>query len=157
MKKIAIAIAFSLFSLSAYAATVRSSNGATASVAHSAAHSFQCIINKLEHQGYKIHFMGGYRRHGSVRASLHPAGLALDINQYSRNVTRPRMPANEIQIANSCGAISGAQWGWKDSGHFQIANVASRRHHRYARYKRHYDRNNFARNSYKYNVSYWGY
>ncbi|WP_412772449.1 hypothetical protein [Nitrobacter sp.] len=123
------------------AGIVRSSSGATAHVANHAAGAFQCLVSALDRQGYPIRFMGGWRAHGSVRASLHPAGLALDINQYARNVTRPRMPPNEIALANSCGLISGAQWANADSGHFQLGgwsgggrHVARRRHHRHDHY-----------------------
>lgn len=118
------------------AGVVRSSSGATAHVAGRATGAFQCLVSALDRQGYPIRFMGGWRAHGSVRASLHPAGLALDINQYARNVTRPRMPHNEIALANSCGLISGAQWSNADSGHFQLGgwsgggrHYASRRHY----------------------------
>lgn len=116
---------------------VRSASGATAYVAARASRAFQCLVNALDAQGYPIRFMGGWRAHGSVRASLHPAGLALDINQYRRNVTRPRMPGNEIALANRCGLISGAQWGWADSGHFQLGGWAGRKRH-YATHRRHH-------------------
>jgi hypothetical protein len=118
---------------------VRALSGATAHVAASAAGSFQCIVDRLERQGYPIRFMGGWRARGSLRGSLHRAGLAIDINQTGRNRTIPRMPSNEVEIANSCGAISGAQWGHRDSGHFQIGgwtgwgqNYARRHQARYA-------------------------
>lgn len=116
--------------------TVRSRSGAVAHVAARAAPAFQCFINRLEAQGYPIRFMGGWRRHGSVRASLHPAGLALDINQIARNVTRPRMPRNEVALANACGLISGAQWGHADSGHVQLGGWAG--HGRKGRLARHH-------------------
>jgi hypothetical protein len=119
------------------AGIVRSATGATAHVASRATGAFQCLVSALDRQGYPIRFMGGWRRHGSVRASLHPAGLALDINQYRRNVTRPRMPGNEIALANRCGLISGAQWGWADSGHFQLGGWAGRKRH-YATHRRHH-------------------
>lgn len=120
---------------------VRSTSGATARVANRATGAFQCLVSALDRQGYPIRFMGGWRAHGSVHGSLHPAGLALDINQYGRNVTRPRMPRNEIALANSCGLIAGAQWSNADSGHFQLGgwsgkgrHEARRRYHRGARY-----------------------
>ncbi|MBN9007224.1 MAG: hypothetical protein J0H40_17640 [Rhizobiales bacterium] len=118
------------------AGIIRSASGATAHVAARAAGAFQCLVDALDRQGYPIHFMGGWRAHGSVRASLHPAGLALDINQLRRNVTRPRMPRNEIALANACGLISGAQWGWADSGHFQLGGWAGRKRH-YAMHRHH--------------------
>jgi hypothetical protein len=100
---------------------VKASSGAVAHVAAHVAGAFQCVINKLESEGYPVKFMGGWASHGHIRHSLHYAGLALDINQIGRNVTRPRMPANEVSLANSCGLTSGAQWRHADSGHFQIA------------------------------------
>lgn len=120
---------------------VRSASGATAHVANRATGAFQCLVSALDRQGYPIRFMGGWRAHGSVHGSLHPAGLALDINQYGRNVTRPRMPRNEIALAKSCGLIAGAQWANADSGHFQLGGWSGRgrhearpRHHRREHY-----------------------
>jgi hypothetical protein len=121
------------------AGVVRSSSGATAHVANHATGAFQCLVSALDRQGYPIRFMGGWRAHGSVRASLHPAGLALDINQYGRNVTRPRMPHNEIALANSCGLVAGAQWANADSGHFQLGGWSGRGRHSARRHHRHPD------------------
>lgn len=120
---------------------IRSRSGVTAHVAGRATGAFQCLVAALDRQGYPIRFMGGYRRHGSVRGSLHPAGLALDINQYGRNRTRPRMPSNEIALANACGLIAGAQWANGDSGHFQLGGWSgSLHHHRHRRHHRRYAR-----------------
>ncbi|MDR6305241.1 hypothetical protein GGQ85_002961 [Nitrobacter vulgaris] len=107
---------------------IRSASGAKAHVANRATGAFQCLVSALDRQGYPIRFMGGWRAHGSVHGSLHPAGLALDINQYGRNVTRPRMPHNEIALANSCGLVAGAQWAHADSGHFQLGGWSGGRH-----------------------------
>jgi hypothetical protein len=96
-------------------------------VAHHATEAFQCLINKLEAQGYPVHEMGGYARGGHIRHSLHYSGRALDVNQLSRGVTKPRMPDNEIALANACGLISGAQWVNNDSGHFQLGGYAGRK------------------------------
>jgi hypothetical protein len=104
-------------------------------VAARAAVAFQCVINKLEGEGYPVKFMGGWASHGHIRHSLHYAGLALDINQIERNVTKPPMPKNEIEIARGCGLTSGASWGYADSGHFELSGatrVASYRHRHYA-------------------------
>jgi hypothetical protein len=120
------------------AGVVRSSSGATAHVANHATDAFQCLVSALDRQGYPIRFMGGWRAHGSVRASLHPAGLALDINQYGRNVTRPRMPHNEVALANSCGLVAGAQWANADSGHFQLGGWSGRGRHSARRHYRHH-------------------
>jgi hypothetical protein len=115
---------------------IRSASGARAHVANRATGAFQCLVSALDRQGYPIRFMGGWRAHGSVRGSLHPAGLALDINQYGRNVTRPRMPRNEIALANSCGLIAGAQWAHADSGHFQLGGWSGGRHEARRQYRR---------------------
>lgn len=119
MKKWVLAAGLLLAVSDASAGQIRARSGATAHVADSATAAFQCLVNGLEGIGYRIQFMGGWRKHGSVRGSLHPAGLALDINQYSRNVTRPRMPESATGIASSCGLIHGAVWRNADAGHFQ--------------------------------------
>ena len=115
---------------------VKAATGAVAYVSGRAMEAFQCVIGKLEAQGYPIKEMGGYANGGHIRHSLHYSGHALDINQLERNVTSPKMPANEIELANSCGLISGAQWRRADSGHFQLGGYdgktryASNHHHR---------------------------
>lgn len=114
------------------AGIVRSASGAAANVAPHAAAAFQCLVTALDNSGYPIKFMGGFRRHGSVRGSLHPAGLALDVNQIRRNVTVPPMPRNEVALANSCNLVSGAQWSAGDSGHFQFGGWAGEGRRRYA-------------------------
>ena len=126
---------------------VKTASGAVAYVASRATEAFQCVIDGLEKAGYPIKEIGGFASRGHIRHSLHYSGLALDINQQDRNVTVPPMPKNEIEIANRCGLISGAQWaGDPDSGHFQLGGwsggntrLASRhRHHvRYAFRSRH--------------------
>lgn len=117
---------------------VRAASGAVAHVAAGATHAFQCVVNALESQGYPVRFMGGYARGGHIRGSLHYSGRALDINQVSRNITSPRMPGNEIEIARGCGLISGAQWAHGDSGHFQSGGYAgSGRRHYASRHHRH--------------------
>lgn len=119
---------------------VKAASGAVAYVAKSATAAFQCVVTALEAAGYPIKEMGGFASRGHIRHSLHYSGLALDINQIERNVTRPRMPANEIEIARGCGLTSGASWGYADSGHFEIPqHYASRPRHRH--YARHYRSN----------------
>lgn len=93
--------------------------GVTASVAAAATGPMQCVLDALVSRGYPVRFMRGFGR-GSVAGSLHPAGMAMDVNQLSRGVTSPRMPSDEISLANGCGVISGAQWTNNDSGHFQL-------------------------------------
>jgi len=138
MPRVLLAAMLIALSAPAGASVIHSRSGASATVAASAAGPLQCVVNGLEAVGYPVVFIGGYRKLGSVRGSLHPAGLALDVNQIARNRTIPRMPSNEIAIANSCGAISGAQWANGDSGHFQIGGWAgSARHHAHRHHRRH--------------------
>lgn len=117
---------------------VRSVSGATAHVASSATAAFQCLVSALDAQGYPVRFMGGWRAHGSVRGSLHPSGLALDVNQVARNVTTPRMPGNEVALANGCGLVSGAQWAHGDSGHFQFGGYTGTHRHYASHHRKHY-------------------
>lgn len=114
------ALALVALALPVDAATIRSKSGVTAQVAAAALGPLQCVVDALEAAGYPVRFLGGWRARGSVRGSLHPMGMALDINQVARNRTVPRMPASEIAIARACGAVSGAQWAHGDSGHFQV-------------------------------------
>jgi hypothetical protein len=135
MTRVLIAMALLCLPATSFAGTVRSRSGATAHVADSATGAFQCLVSRLDGAGYPIHFMGGWRRHGSVSHSLHPSGLALDINQYGRNVVRPHLPVGTTAMANDCGLIHGASWDTADAGHFQLggwagnqAYYANRRH-----------------------------
>jgi hypothetical protein len=117
-------------SASVSASEVRSASGVVARVSPVAAGPLQCLVSALERQGYPVRFMRGYGP-GSVSGSLHPAGMALDVNQTARGRTTPRMPSNEVALARGCGVISGAVWANNDSGHFQLGGYdgsASRRH-----------------------------
>lgn len=114
---------------------VRAASGAVAYVARHATAAFQCVVDKLEAAGYRIKEMGGFASRGHIPGSLHYRGLALDVNQLERNVTSPRMPSNEVEIANGCGLVSGAQWKHADSGHFQLGGYDGRP--RYAHHRRH--------------------
>jgi hypothetical protein len=107
--------------------TVRASSGATACVASSAASKFQALINDLEATGYRIDFMGGWRRHGSVAESKHPAGLALDINQVGRGRVTRRLPGNATAIAARYGLLHGAVWHHSDAGHFEVMSTRTAR------------------------------
>lgn len=141
---LAAAMLCALVAMPAEAGTVRSKSGATAHVADRAVQAFQCLVDKLDSSGYRIKFMGGWRKHGSVRRSLHPSGMALDINQYSRNVTRPRIPASATAMARACGLIHGEVWGWADAGHFQLGGWAGRSKHHRHRYARKHHRKHYA-------------
>lgn len=104
-------------------ATVRSKSGVVVKVAPSARHALQCVIDYVEARGVRIKSMRGYGR-GTVRASLHPSGRAIDINQTARNVTHPRVPrAVANAAADHCGVVSGARWGYADNGHWNLTQV----------------------------------
>lgn len=103
---------------------VRSSTGITVRVAPAARASLQCVVDHVERAGVRVASMRGYGR-GSVRASVHPIGYALDINQYRRNGTRPHIPPAVSNAAGeACGVISGAAWGDKDNGHWNLSRSA---------------------------------
>ena len=100
---------------------VRSSKGVSIRVAPSARTALQCVVDYVEARGVRIKSMRGYGP-GTVRASLHPSGRAIDINQTSRDVTRPVVPrAISNAAADKCGVISGARWGYADNGHWNLA------------------------------------
>lgn len=101
-------------------ATVRARSGVTVRVAPAARAALQCVIDAVEAAGVRIKALRGYGR-GTVRGSLHPGGLALDINQTARNVTHPPVPRSVSNAAaDHCGVISGARWGYADNGHWNL-------------------------------------
>jgi hypothetical protein len=105
--------------------------GVSTTVAPGAAGPLQCVLNALVARGYPVRFLGGLSR-GHMPGSLHHTGMAMDVNQTARNVTRPRMPPDEAALAEGCGAVSGAAWrGSPDSGHFQVGGWAGRGHRQY--------------------------
>lgn len=137
MRAATLAAALLLFTApTAFGASVVSRSGVRAQVAPQAVQPLQCLLNGLESSGYPVKFLRGYG-HGTVRGSLHPSGMALDVNQIRRGVTVPRMPHNEIAIAAACGVISGAVWRNNDSGHFQVGGYGGRGHsHKHRRHRR---------------------
>ena len=103
---------------------VRSSTGITVRVAPAARASLQCVVDHVERAGVRIASMRGYGR-GSVSASVHPIGYALDINQTARNRTNPHVPPAVSNAAGeACGVISGATWGDRDNGHWNLSRSA---------------------------------
>lgn len=120
--------------------TLHTKSGRTFSVAAHAAGAFKSFVDEFERSGFPIRFIGGWRAHGSIPHSLHPAGLAIDICQTGRNRVACQMPPNVTAMAERCGLVHGAIWRRPDAGHFELAGshrYASRhrgRHHRrYAR------------------------
>lgn len=104
---------------------VRSKSGATARVNPKYREKFQCLIDKLDDHGYKINIIGGYRKTkiaGTNIWSKHASGNAIDINQYSRGYTKPRIPKASDQWAIDCGLYPGSFFG--DRGHFEIPGKA---------------------------------
>jgi hypothetical protein len=108
---------------------VRARSGATACVASNAARNFQAFVSDLESTGYRIDFMGGWRRHGSCReCNMHPRGLAIDINQTGRNRVTRRLPAGVTEMAERHGLLHGAVWSNADAGHFELMSASPTRY-----------------------------
>lgn len=106
----------------AFLTTIRASNGKSAKVASRYARQFQGFIDDLERAGYRIDFIGGWRRHGSCRAcDAHPAGRAIDVNQTGRNRVTRSLPPRVTDIAARHGLCHGAIWNSPDRGHFEVA------------------------------------
>jgi hypothetical protein len=106
-------------------ALVRASNGIGAYVHPYAVDAFKCVLNGFENTTrLRIVWVGGYgcRRN----KSNHPRGLAMDINQYARDRTKPVVPRRPgVQIAHDCKNVtSGAVWRNPDNGHFEIRSVS---------------------------------
>lgn len=106
-------------------ATVRSASGKTAKVGVRWQTQFQGLIDDLEAEGYRIEFMGGWRKWGTCRkCDAHPKGRALDINQTARNRVTRRFPSDVTRIAARHGLCHGAIWGNADRGHFEVADAS---------------------------------
>lgn len=102
-------------------AIVLSKSGKSIKVAPNARAALQCVVDYVERAGVRIKAMRGYGL-GTVRASLHPSGRAIDINQTARDVTRPRVPRSVSNAAaDHCGVVSGARWGYADNGHWNLS------------------------------------
>ncbi len=97
--------------------------GVTAKVNPKYRARFQCLVDALEANGYRISFMGGYRNSkiaGTDVVSKHAFGNALDVNQTARNRVKGALPKNASALAKQCGLFHGAQWGDPDAGHFEV-------------------------------------
>ena len=102
-------------------AIVKSRSGVSVRVSPNAHTALQCVVDYVEAAGVRIKAMRGYGP-GTVRASLHPSGRALDINQTDRDITIPHVPRLVSNAAaDKCGVISGARWGYADNGHWNLA------------------------------------
>ena len=108
-------------------ALVKASNGNGAYVHPSAVSTFKCILGGFENVRMPIAWIGGYGCR-PLATSNHPRGLAMDINQYARDKTKPVVPRQQgLQIARSCSATSGAVWRNPDNGHFEIRSASRSR------------------------------
>jgi hypothetical protein len=89
-----------------------------------AVNQLKCVVEKLRAQGLPIKTLWGYGcRPASY--SLHPRGLAVDVDQYARDRTSPQVPRQAgVQIANSCNVVSGAIWRNPDNGHFEVHSLS---------------------------------
>jgi hypothetical protein len=126
-KNLAIAFALAgvvtLVNFGARGDTVTSRSGVKVRVAASARAALQCVVDQVEAAGVRIKFMRGIGP-GTVKGSMHPGGRAIDINQLSRNVTRPAVPrAVSNAAADRCGVISGARWSYADNGHWNLGRT----------------------------------
>lgn len=127
MRAIAVALSLLVLTVSAQSAEIRSHSGLRASVASVAQHALQCVVDYVERAGIRIKSMRGFGP-GTVSASLHPSGQALDINQYGRGLTRPAVSHAVANAAGrECGVVSGGTWHDDDVGHWNLAGQ-----HRYS-------------------------
>lgn len=103
---------------------VRTSNGNGAYVHPSAVPAFECLMKGLEGARYPIKWVGGYGCR-PLPTSNHPRGLAMDVNQSSRDRTNPNIYRwNATAIAQACNLTHGAVWRNPDAGHFEIRSVS---------------------------------
>lgn len=110
---------------------VRSKTGATARVAHRHTAKFQCLVDWLDDNGFRIKSMGGIAKR-PFAGSLHPIGAALDIDQVRRNhlFHGKRYPEGTNEAASRCGLMHGDRTVWRnhpDYGHFQVAGITRSR------------------------------
>jgi hypothetical protein len=114
--------------IAARSGVIRSRHGATARVSPRHTAKFQCLIDWLDEQGFRIAAMTGFAQR-PYGGSLHPIGGALDIDQAGRNyLTRgKRYPAGVNEAASRCGLLHGDRTAWPrypDYGHFQVAGLS---------------------------------
>lgn len=132
MKRLVLALALTLTPAQGKSETVtiRSSAGATARVAKSAASAFQSYIAALEKSGARILSLGGIRRgRCSIPRHKHPCGLALDVCQLSRGRVddRCKLPprSQAVAMAARTGLIEGGSWCNSDYGHVEVRTPGS--------------------------------
>jgi hypothetical protein len=120
--------------IAARSGIIKSRNGASARVAPRHAAKFQCLVDWLDEQGFRIAAMTGFAQR-PYGGSLHPIGGAIDIDQAGRNyLTRgKRYPEGVNDAASRCGLLHGDRTAWPrypDYGHFQVAGVSRGLHRR---------------------------
>jgi hypothetical protein len=120
--------------IAARSGIIKSRYGASARVAPRHAAKFQCLVDWLDEQGFRIAAMTGFAQR-PYGGSLHPIGGALDIDQAGRNylMRGKRYPDGVNDAASRCGLLHGDRKAWPrypDYGHFQVAGVSRGLHRR---------------------------
>lgn len=114
------------------------------------AHQFKALLTWLAERQYPIREVGGFRSSyidpaytgGAKILSEHAkdGGKALDINQCDRNkvgvcggrngrlIKAIPFPPGTNEAAHRFGLFPGAEWGSKDTGHFQVEKVIAEQH-----------------------------
>jgi hypothetical protein len=114
--------------------TIRLANGQTVSVNKRSAAQFQGFFNDLIAAGAPVRGLGGYGLRGG-NPSQHPAGLAVDWAQHSRNVVdrdvqqwigSHRDTLNRLE--SKWGMSGGEHWRNPDTGHFSIDVLYGKKH-----------------------------
>jgi hypothetical protein len=114
--------------------TITLANGQQVSVNKLAAAQFKGFFNDLITAGAPVSNLGGYGlRPGNP--SQHPAGLAIDWAQSSRNVVSPAVarwirenPEVLNELERKWGMSGGEHWRNPDTGHFSIETLFGSKH-----------------------------
>lgn len=106
---------------------VKTNDGVGAEVHPAAKENFECLFKALEDNKYPMSFIYGYACR-PLATSNHPRGLAVDINQHSRDVTSPNIYRwrSATQLARNCNLTHGAVWRNPDAGHFEMRSQSRR-------------------------------
>lgn len=101
-------------------AVLQASNGRGAEVHPVGLERFQCLLKGMEEIRYPLKYIGGYGCR-PLPTSNHPRGLAVDLNQSSRDITNPNIYRwKATQVAAKCNLTHGAVWRNPDAGHFEL-------------------------------------
>jgi hypothetical protein len=113
--------------------TITLSNGQQVPVNKLAAPQFKGFFEDLIAAGAPVKNLGGYGRRPNP--SQHPAGLAIDWAQSSRNVVSPAVarwirenPEVLNELERKWGMSGGEHWRNPDTGHFSIETLFGSKH-----------------------------